>query len=93
MVTIIDYPYYQPQHPDGTVPEFLESNQAFQSEQVAIDWLERHAEHEKPDFEIREYANDDLADIVLIDADGDVIQKIEDLSDNELEEVWYAVTV
>lgn len=87
MVTIIDYPYFQPQHPDGTMPEFLDSNVAFQSEQTAIDWLEEHASHEKPDFEIREYCNDDLADVVLIDANGDTILKIEDLTDEAIEDL------
>ena len=87
MVTINDYPYFQPQHPDGTMPEFLESNQAFQTEESAIDWLEEHATHEKPDFEIREYCNDDLDNVVLIDFDGNIIPKIEDLTDDQIEDL------
>lgn len=87
MITINDYPYFQPQHADGSLPEYLLSNQAFQTEQSAIDWLDKYATYEKPDFEVHEYANDDLADVVLIDADGDIIPKIESLSDNEIEDL------
>ena len=86
MLTIVDYPYYQPQYENGDLPVGLLSNQAFRSEQEAIDWMEEHLDCEAHDeeFEIREYCNDDLQGVELIDHNGDVIPKIESLSDSEI---------
>lgn len=86
MLTIVDYPYYQPQYENGNLPKGLLSNQAFQSEQEAIDWVEKHLDSSayEGDFEIREYCNDDLQDVELIDRNGNVIPKIESLSDSEI---------
>ena len=86
MLTIVDYPYYQPQYENGNLPKGLLSNQAFRSEQEAIDWVEKHLDSDayEGDFEIREYCNDDLQDVELIDRNGDVIPKIESLSDSEI---------
>ena len=84
MITINDYKYYQPQYEDGEMPEGLWSFQAFQSEQEAIDWAEKHLDGDR-EIEIHEYCNDDIEDVTLIDSDGDIIPKIEDLSDEEIE--------
>jgi hypothetical protein len=85
MITINDYPYYQPQHENGDMPEGLFSFQAFRSEQEAIDWMEWHLDEEgNDDIDIREYCNDDIEGVTLIDYNGDIIPKIEDLSDEEI---------
>ena len=83
MITINDYKYYQPQYEDGEMPEGLWSFQVFRSEQEAIDWAEKHLDGDR-EIEIHEYCNDDIEDVTLIDSDGDVIPKIEDLSDEEI---------
>jgi hypothetical protein len=85
MITINDYPYFQPQHENGDMPEGLFSFQAFRSEQEAIDWMDAHLDEQgNDDIEIREYCNDDIEDVTLIDYNGDIIPKIEDLSDEEI---------
>ena len=83
MLTINDYKYYQPQYEDGEMPEGLWSFQTFQSEQEAIDWAEKHLDGDR-EIEIHEYCNDDIEDVTLIDSDGDIIPKIEDLSDEDI---------
>ena len=83
MITINDYKYYQPQYEDGEMPEGLWRLQAFQSEQEAIDWAEKHLDGDR-EIEIPEYCNDDIEDVTLIDSDGDIIPKIEDLSDEDI---------
>ena len=82
-MTINDYKYYQPQYEDGEMPEGLWSFQVFRSEQEAIDWAEKHLDGDR-EIEIHEYCNDDIEDVTLIDSDGDIIPKIEDLSDEEI---------
>ena len=86
MITINDYKYYQPQYENGDLPVGLFSFQAFRSEQEAIDWLDAHLDCEAHDeeFEVREYCNDDIEDVTLIDYNGDIIPKIEDLSDEDI---------
>ena len=83
MITINDYKYYQPQYEDGEMPEGLWSFQVFRSEQEAIDWAEKHLDGDR-EIEIHEYCNDDIEDVTLIDSDGDIIPKIEDLSDEDI---------
>lgn len=89
MLTETDYKYYQPQHADGTMAGLLESNQAFPSVQAAIDWGEEHLDlcPENQDIEIREYCNDDIADVEIIDWQENPLQKIEDLSDDEIKDL------
>ena len=86
---IIDYPYYQPQHKDGSMAGSLEPNQAFRSIQEAIDWGEEHLDlcPENEDIEIREYCNDEIDGVQLIDYHGNPIRKIEELSDKEITEL------
>ena len=86
MLTINDYKYYQPQYLNGDMPVGLFSFQAFRTEQEAIDWMDMHLDCEAHDeeFEIREYCNDDIEGVTLIDAYGDIIPKIEDLSDEDI---------
>lgn len=86
MITINDYPYFQPDrivNGELELPEGLWSFQAFRSEQECIDWLEA-AGYDANDWEIHKYCNDDIEDVTLIDSDGDIIPKIEDLSDEEI---------
>lgn len=83
------FTYYQPQYENGDLPVGLFSCQAFRSEQEAIDWMDMHLDCEAHDeeFEIREYCDDEIEDVTLIDANGDVIPKIEDLSTEEIEDL------
>ena len=88
MITKNDYPYYQPQHEDGTMAGGLFSFQAFRTMQEAVDWGEKHLDLDgNEDVEIREYCNDDIEGVTLIDSDENPIQKIEELSDNEIEDL------
>ena len=94
MLTIIDYPYFQPDRysDDGTnieyggMPEELFSFQAFRTEEECRQWLINHG-YNPEEFVIHEYCNDDIEDVTLIDEDGDVIPKIEDFTDEEIEDM------
>jgi hypothetical protein len=48
--------------------------------------MDAHLDCEAHDeeFEVREYCNDDIEGVTLIDSDGDIIPKIEDLSDEDI---------
>ena len=86
MLTINDYKYYQPDRTiDGEleIPEGLWSFQAFRTEEDCIQWLEDNG-FSPDEWEIHEYCNDDIEDVAIIDSDGDIIPKIEDLSDGEI---------
>ena len=87
MLSMTDVIYYQPQHEDGSMPEGLASNQVFISEQDAVDWLSWLDEEGNEDIEIREYCNDDLADVEVLDAYGNPLRKIETFSDEEIAEM------
>lgn len=92
MLSKLSFTYYQPDryYDDGTnveylgIPEDLFSFQAFRSEEECIAWLENNG-YEPGDFTIHEYSDDDIEDVVIIDEYGDVIPKIEDFSDDEIE--------
>lgn len=94
MLSKLSYTYYQPDRysDDGTnvewlgMPEGLFSFQAFRSEEECIAWLENNG-YEPGDFTIHEYQNDDIEGVTIIDEYGDVIPKIEDLSDEEIEDL------
>ena len=94
MLTSHDYYYYQPDRysDDGTnieyggIPEELFSFQAFQTEEECRQWLINH-DYNPEEFVIHEYCNDDIEDVTLIDEDGDVIPKIEDFTDDEIEDM------
>lgn len=86
--------YYQPQyyHDDGTnieyfgIPDQLASFQVFATRESCIEWLEGLGYN--PDrFAIIEYHDDDIEDNVLIDSDGYVIPRIEDFTDDEVEDM------
>lgn len=86
------FTYYQPEryYDDGTnveylgMPEELFSFQAFSSEEKCIAWLENNG-YEPGDFTIHEYCDDEIEDVTIIDEYGDVVPKIEDLPDEEIE--------
>ena len=88
------FTYYQPEwyHDDGTsidyggTPDELFSFQAFRTEEECRDWLINH-DYNPGDFVIHEYCDDEIEDVTLIDANGDVIPKIEALSDEEIEDL------
>ena len=92
MLSKLSFTYYQPDryYDDGTnvewlgMPEGLFSFQAFRSEEECIAWLENNG-YEPGDFTIHEYCDDEIEDVTIIDEYGDVIPKIEDLSDEEIE--------
>jgi hypothetical protein len=94
MLSKLSFTYYQPDRysDDGTnveylgMPEGLFSFQAFLSEEACIAWLENNG-YEPGDFTIHEYSDDDIEGVTIIDEYGDVIPKIEDLSDEEMEDL------
>ena len=94
MLSKLSFTYYQPDryYDDGTnveylgMPEGLFSFQAFRSEEECIAWLENNG-YEPGDFTIHEYCDDDIEGVTIIDEYGDVIPKIEDLSDEEIEDL------
>lgn len=99
MLTINDYPYYQPVYKDAdgnptcNMPEELWSFQVFLSEEECRDWLWQH-DYDDEQFEILEFCNDDIEGVTAIDEYGDTIQKIEELSDEELtEEIMSCITI
>ena len=86
MITINDYKYYQPDrivNGELELPEGLWSFQAFRTEEECIQWLEDNG-YNPDEWEIHEYCNDDIEEVTLIDSDGDIIPKIEDLSDEDI---------
>ena len=74
------FTYYQPEayYDDGTnidygpIPPELYSFQAFPTREECEAWLENNG-YEPGDFTIHEYSDDDIEDVVIIDADGNVI--------------------
>lgn len=94
MLTINDYPYFQPEwyHDDGTnidyggTPDELFSFQAFRTEEECREWLINH-DYNPDEFVIHEYCDDDIEGVTIIDEYGDVIPKIEDMSDEEMEDL------
>lgn len=94
MLSKNSFTYYQPDryYDDGTnveylgMPEGLFSFQAFRSEEECIAWLEKNG-YEPRDFTIHEYSDDDIEGVTIIDEYGDVIPKIEDMSDEEIEDL------
>lgn len=92
MLTTSDFKYYQPcgYSDDGTVIEYLGipdglfSFQAFRSEGECREWLKKNG-YNPNEFVIVKYSNDDIEDMILIDADGNAIPKIEEFSDDEIE--------
>lgn len=89
MLTINDYPYFQPVYkdadgnPTGTMPEELFSFQAFRTEENCREWLWQH-DYDDEQFEICEFCNDDIEGVTIIDEYGDTVDKIEDCSDFEV---------
>lgn len=94
MITINDYPYFQPEwyHDDGTnidyggTPDELFSFQAFRTEEECKAWLINH-DYNPDEFVIHKYCNDEIEDVTIIDEYGDVIPKIENLSNEEIEDM------
>ena len=80
------FTYYQPQYENGDLPAGLFSFQAFRTEEECREWLINH-NYNPGDFVIHEYCDDEIEDVTLIDANGNVIPKIEALSDEEIEDL------
>lgn len=81
--------YYQPcaYYDDGTnieygsTPEELMSFQAFATREDCEEWLDNNG-YDHTDFAIIEYHDDDIEDVTIIDADGDVVEiNMEDYKD------------
>lgn len=85
------FTYYQPQayYDDGTcinygsLPEELFSFQAFPTREECKEWLKNNR-YEPGDFCINEYHDDDIEDVTLIDRNGDVLMRIEELEEDGL---------
>ena len=56
----------------GDVPDGLWDFQAFASREDAEYWLKEHG-YESGNFNITEYHDDDIEDVVIIDGDGNVV--------------------
>lgn len=67
----------------GDIPEELHSFEAFRSEEDCKEWLEDH-DYEPGDFVINKYQDDDIEDVTILDGAGEVVDKIEDLTDDEI---------
>ena len=85
------FTYYQPQayYDDGTcinygsLPEELSSFQAFPTREECEEWLKNNR-YDPGDFCINEYHDDDIEEVTLIDRNGDVIPRIEELEEDGL---------
>lgn len=85
------YVYYQPQwyHDDGTnitygdVPDEMWDFQAFLIEDICKEWLKNH-DYNPGDFIINEYQDDDIEEVQIIDENGENLDRVEDLYDDEL---------
>ena len=86
--------YYQPiaYFDDGTninwggTPEELFSFQAFISREDCEQWLKDH-DYNPGDFNIAEYHDDDIEEVTLLDVNGDVIPRIEDFDDDDIQDM------
>lgn len=94
MLSRTSFTYYQPDRyiDDGTnieylgLPEGMFSFQVFLSEEACREWLKNNG-YEPKEFIIHEYSGDDIEEVTIIDAYGDIIPKIEDFSDDEIEDM------
>lgn len=85
------FTYYQPEayYDDGTnidyggLPEGLFSFQAFPTREECEAWLMENG-YNAADFVIHEYQDDDIEEVTLIDRNGDVIPRIEELEEDGL---------
>ena len=85
------FTYYQPQayYDDGTcinygaLPEELSSFKAFPTKEECEEWLKNNR-YEPVDFCINEYHDDDIEEVTLIDRNGDVLMRIEELEEDGL---------
>ena len=85
--------YYQPElyFDDGTnigwnLPEELYSFQVFKTYEDAFNWLVQH-DYNPDDAHITEYHDDDIEEPTFIDEYGDELERIEDVSDEDLEDL------
>ena len=91
MYTREHYVYYQPEwyHDDGTnidyggTPDELYSFQAFLTPDICKEWLRNH-DYNPGDFVIHEYQDDDIEEVTIIDENGENLDRIEDLTDDEI---------
>lgn len=89
MISDRTFTYYQPDRViDGEleIPAGLFSFQAFRSEEECVEWLKNN-DLNPDDWEIHEYTDDDIEEVTLIDADGDVIPRIEEFGDDDIEDL------
>ena len=86
--------YYQPiaYYDDGTniewgdIPEELFSFQAFPTKEACELWLVANG-YNPGDFNIAAYYDDAIEEVTLLDENGDVIPRIEDYDDDEIEDM------
>lgn len=90
MLTREHYVYYQPQFADGVtnseiggLPDGLWSFQAFLTKDICKKWLENN-DYNPDDFVINEYQDDDIEEVTIIDEYGENLDRIEDLTDDEI---------
>lgn len=57
----------------GSFPDELSSFEAFATEEDCKEWLKSNG-YNPYDFVIFEYKNDDIEDVTIIDADGEIVE-------------------
>ena len=77
--------YYQPEK-NGNIPEELWDFQVFKSYEEAFDWLIQH-DYDADEWNIVEYHDDDIEEPTFINEYGDELERIEDVSDEDLEDL------
>jgi hypothetical protein len=77
--------YYQPEK-NGNIPEELWDFQVFKTHEDAFNWLIQH-DYDADEWNIVEYHDDDIEEPTFIDEYGDELERIEDVSDEDLEDL------
>ena len=84
------YRYYQPEYKvpvaGETLPDGLSSFEAFRSYDEAVIWLRKH-DYNPDDFNIKEYKDNDIEEVTLLDEEGCVIPRIENIGDYDLADI------
>ena len=85
MLTIYKYTYYQPSCPlpsgEVVMPYGLHSFVAFRTREDCEKWLVAH-NYTPSKWDILEYANDNIEDVTLLDAEGNRVMRIEEVPDD-----------
>ena len=85
MISTETYHYYQPECPlpsgEVVIPNGLFSFMAFRSAEDCKSWLKAH-NFTPGKWDIKEYSNDDIEDVTLLDAEGKTLMRIEEVPED-----------